>query len=194
MSKIKTKSISTDINELIVENGCIKNIHFECSSHYNERPQNIIIDLLVIHCASLPEGQYDNDNLESLFCGNLSCEKLKGLDLPADLRVSTHIYIKRNGEVIQFVPFDKRAWHAGVSIHNGRVDCNDFSIGIELQGSVKSAFTSEQYKSLRLVTRAVMEAYPAITKENIVGHSDIAPDRKFDPGEYFAWEEYLGSL
>lgn len=164
------------------------------SLNYNERPANTEIDLLIIHCASLPHGEYDNDNLQKLFSGRLSPEKLVECGQPADLRVSVHLYITRSGKIYQFVPFHKRAWHAGLSEFDGKVDCNHFSIGIELQGTVETEFTQEQYSTLINITNTLMRLYPGITKSRIVGHSDVAPERKSDPGKKFKWESYLGSL
>jgi AmpD protein len=110
----------------------------------------------------------------------------------ANLKVSTHLFINRSGEIIQFVPFTQRAWHAGVSSFEGQERCNDFSIGIELEGSDTAPFTDAQYAALAQATRAIMAAYPAITRERIVGHSDIAPSRKTDPGPCFDWNRYFG--
>jgi AmpD protein len=108
--------------------------------------------------------------------------------------VSSHLYVKRDGEIIQFVPFNKRAWHAGKSIFRGVPDCNDYSIGIELEGSEDDFFSKEQYSSLIIATKAIIETYPSINKENIIGHSDISPGRKTDPGRFFEWNTYLESL
>lgn len=164
------------------------------SINFNNRPEDVDIDLLVIHCASLPEGHYDNNNLEQLFSGSIKKNKLLELGLDQELKVSTHLYIKRCGEIIQFVPFHQRAWHAGVSNFDGRTACNDFSIGIELQGTVTSEFTKEQYCVLIKATQSIIDCYRNINKNRIVGHSDIAPVRKADPGDRFDWRYYLNSL
>ena len=111
-----------------------------------------------------------------------------------DIKVSCHILIKRNGEVIQFVPFDKRAWHAGVSSFNGQDDCNNFSIGIELEGGDDDIFEDIQYDQLSLVTSSLIKEYALINKHNIKGHSDIAPGRKTDPGKMFDWNRYLNNV
>ena len=111
-----------------------------------------------------------------------------------DLKVSSHLYIKRDGEIIQFVPFDKRAWHAGESSFNGEFDCNDFSIGIELEGSDCDNFTDHQYQVLIDVTKQLMNEYPDVKKNSIKGHSDIAPGRKTDPGDRFEWTRYLSKI
>ncbi|MBP9723069.1 MAG: 1,6-anhydro-N-acetylmuramyl-L-alanine amidase AmpD [Gammaproteobacteria bacterium] len=179
-----------------ITNGIIESeqVRYIPSVNFNNRPRGIIIDLLVIHCASLPEGEFDNNNLEQLFSGKVGKNKLIELGLAEDLEVSTHLYIKRNGEILQFVPFDKRAWHAGVSSFNGRAACNDFSIGIELQGTVYTEFTDRQYLSLVKITKLIQEHYPEINKNNIKSHSDIAPGRKQDPGPGFNWDFYLSHL
>ena len=163
------------------------------SPNYNARPDNIDIELLVIHCISLPEGQYDNHYVESLFLNDLDCNLDPSFKDLKNLKVSSHFYITRQGEIIQFVATEDRAWHAGVSTYKGKSNCNDFSIGIELQGTDKTVFTSAQYTSLIELTKAIITRYPAI-KDNIVGHSDIAPTRKTDPGIGFNWacfREYI---
>lgn len=175
-------------------NGLLTNCAFIESTNFDFRPIDNEISLLVIHSASLPDGDFDNDNLDKLFSGAITNDELEQLDLPRDFKVSIHIYINRKGEVTQFVPFQKRAWHAGVSSHDGVEDCNNYSIGIELQGDAKTNFTNEQYTVLSDITRAILEAYPTITKERIVGHSDIAPGRKTDPGSKFDWQRYLKNL
>lgn len=163
------------------------------SPNYNARPDDIDIDLLVIHCISLPEGQYDNHYVESLFLNDLNCSLDPSFKDLKDLKVSSHFYITRQGDIIQFVATEDRAWHAGVSAYKGRSNCNDFSIGIELQGTDKTIFTKAQYTSLIELTKAIIKKYPAV-KDNIIGHSDIAPTRKTDPGSGFDWvcfREYI---
>lgn len=160
------------------------------SPNYNHRPDSMNIDLLVIHCISLPEGQYDNHYVESLFLNELDCRLDPSFKDLENIKVSSHFYITRQGESIQFVATEDRAWHAGVSCYKARENCNNFSIGIELQGTDKTPFTDAQYKSLPELTQAIIQSYPAI-KGNIVGHSDIAPIRKTDPGIGFDWECFL---
>jgi AmpD protein len=157
----------------------LENTEYIPSPNCNERPLKIIIDMIVIHGISLPEGQFGNDNVIKLFLNQLKSKK--------DLRVSSHLYIRRDGEVIQFVPFDLRAWHAGVSNFQGRENCNDFSIGIELEGSDDVIYTDIQYKKLKEIIKILKKLYPEITDSRIVGHSDIAPGRKTDPGPLFDW-------
>lgn len=156
------------------------------------------IDLLVIHNISLPpaknEADFNNEHVEAFFTGKLDKHVHPYFEQIAQLRVSAHLYIKRTGEIVQFVPLNKRAWHAGVSEFEGRDKCNDFSIGIEMQGTDDLPFTDEQYKSLTEVTRAIMTIFPKIDKTKIVGHQEIAPTRKTDPGPCFDWNRYKTTL
>jgi len=164
------------------------------SPYFNERPIGSQVSLLVIHCISLPEGIYGGNQIEALFMGCLDCTQHKSFEQLKGLEVSAHCVIKRDGTIDQYVPFDKRAWHAGVSRFEGVEACNDYSIGIELEGTDKSAYSRAQYASLTTLTRYLLEHYPAITKQRIVAHSEIAPGRKTDPGEQFDWPGYLNSL
>lgn len=160
------------------------------SPNHNERPLNTIVDLLVIHSISLPPGEFGGDFIERLFTNQLDSTAHPYFEEIAHLKVSSHVLIRRDGEVIQFVPFDKRAWHAGQSIFQGRENCNDFSIGIELEGADTVPYQPVQYQKLVQLTNTIMQAYPAITKDRIVGHSDIAPGRKTDPGAAFDWKYF----
>ncbi|MET1255371.1 1,6-anhydro-N-acetylmuramyl-L-alanine amidase AmpD [Aliikangiella maris] len=164
------------------------------SPHFNERPDPDDISLLVIHNISLPPEQFGNDFVEDFFCGKLNCSLDPYFESIRDLRVSSHLFIKRCGALIQFVAFDKRAWHAGVSEYNGHENCNDFSIGIELEGTDHLAYTSAQYTTLQLVTQQLIAEYPQLTPQRIVGHCDIAPGRKTDPGISFDWHYYLDGI
>ncbi len=163
------------------------------SDNYNERP-NASINMLVVHNISLPPGKFGSHYIEDFFCNKLDCtldpyfEQIKGL------QVSAHLLIRRDGSILQFVPFNKRAWHAGQSSFKGITDCNDFSIGIELEGCDDVPYESPQYETLAQVSHVLMQAYSAITLERIVGHSDIAPVRKTDPGESFNWKKYKKQL
>ena len=177
-----------------IENHIFKESQIYNSPNFNERPDESDIRLIIIHCISLPPDQYGGDFVKDFFLNNLDTKKHEYFNEIKDLRVSPHIFIKRNGEVLQFVPFNKRAWHAGKSIFRGVPDCNDYSIGIELEGSEDDFFSKEQYSSLIIATKAIIETYPLINKENIIGHSDISPGRKTDPGRVFEWNTYLESL
>lgn len=178
---------------LLIENHRLKLARqVDCPNH-NERPDDEI-SLLVIHNISLPAGVFGGSYIEDLFCNRLDPDAHPSFADIAPLEVSAHLLIRRDAEVIQFVPFDRRAWHAGVSSFEGRDQCNDFSIGIELEGSDEQAFTAQQYEVLIEITQALMQNYPDITPARITGHSDIAPERKTDPGPYFDWQTYLGQL
>ncbi|WP_462157364.1 1,6-anhydro-N-acetylmuramyl-L-alanine amidase AmpD [Pseudoalteromonas sp. GB56] len=159
-------------------------------THFDERPQQEV-SLLVIHCISLPEGHFGTPYIDDLFCGRLNCDAHPSFASLDGVRVSAHCLIDRQGKVRQYVPFDKRAWHAGVSNFMGRERCNDFSIGIELEGTDKSDYTDKQYRALAHLTQALIKKYPQINQQRIVGHSDIAPGRKTDPGEGFDWGRFF---
>ncbi|GAB4222010.1 MAG: 1,6-anhydro-N-acetylmuramyl-L-alanine amidase AmpD [Francisella sp.] len=163
-----------------------KAIHIK-SPNFNKRPKNDDITLVVIHCISLPEGQYNNDNVEKFFTNCLDYEQHESFKSLYDVKVSAHFYIKRDGTIIQFVSVNDRAWHAGESQFNGRQGCNNFSVGIELQGTDNSKYSEYQYSSLNVLLNDLQHNYPKL--RNIVGHSDIAPNRKKDPGKYFDWEK-----
>ena len=160
------------------------------SPNHNQRPPNSGVDLLVIHGISLPPGEFGGPYIAELFTNRLDPTQHPYFAQIQHLKVSSHLLIRRDGALIQFVPFHLRAWHAGQSVHEGREGCNDFSIGIELEGTDHNAYEPVQYTQLAAVTRAILQAYPAITRERIVGHSDIAPGRKTDPGPYFDWDYY----
>jgi len=152
------------------------------------------ISLLVIHNISLPPGQFGNNFVDQFFTNKLDPNKDPYFEEIYEMKVSSHLFIDREGLLTQFVPFDRAAWHAGVSEFKGRDNCNEFSIGIELEGTDDLEYPPNQYKTLIEVTKALMEAYPNISVDNIVGHKDIAPIRKTDPGEAFDWDLYKSSL
>ncbi len=154
------------------------------------RPQDCSVDLLVIHNISLPPGEFGGPWIDDLFMNRLDPSAHPYFATIASHRVSSHLLIRRDGELIQYVPLNMRAWHAGESCFNNQERCNDFSIGIELEGSDNSEFTDAQYSTLADVTREIQRLYPAITTERITGHSDIAPGRKTDPGPKFDWGRY----
>jgi AmpD protein len=163
------------------------------SPNFSER-QGGEVSLLVIHNISLPPGEFGSDNIEKLFTNQLSPEAHPYFEGISSLKVSSHLLINREGLITQFVPFNMAAWHAGVSSFQGLNDCNQFSIGIELEGTDDIDYTKEQYQSLIEVSKDIMLSFPKINKENIMGHSDIAPERKTDPGPSFDWHLYLSSL
>ena len=162
--------------------------------HFDERPQGCEPELLVIHNISLPPETFDTPYIDDFFGGRLDCSAHPYFAQLVGVRVSAHCVIFRDGRIWQYVPFAKRAWHAGLSEFAGRQKCNDFSIGIELEGCDTLPFTDAQYKSLIALTQWLQQQYPAITKQQIVGHQHIAPLRKTDPGPCFDWDRYLGAL
>jgi len=164
------------------------------SPHCDARPSGTRIDLLVIHGISLPPGEFGGEWVERLFLGTLPPDAHPYFASIQNPRVSAHLLIRRDGELLQFVPFLKRAWHAGTSVYQGREVCNDFSIGIELEGCDDVPYAAAQYAKLATVTRAIMAAYPDITPARVVGHSDIAPGRKTDPGSAFDWLQFRAQL
>ncbi len=149
---------------------------------------------MVIHNISLPAGCFGLPYIEQLFLGTLDTEAEPSFAELKGLEVSAHFLIRRDGELRQYVSVDQRAWHAGVSNFAGRSGCNDFAVGIELEGTDDSGFTEAQYHKLITLSQSLRLAYPDITKERIVGHSDIAPGRKTDPGPGFDWQRYLQAL
>jgi AmpD protein len=162
------------------------------SPHQDARPADMAISLVVIHGISLPPGQYGSDAIEQLFLGALDASAHPYFAEIAALRVSAHLLIRRDGSMIQFVPFTRRAWHAGVSHFNGRERCNDFSIGIELEGTDTDRYTDVQYDQLIDVLAALKQRYASLT--DVRGHADIAPGRKTDPGAAFNWGHLAGRL
>ncbi|MEX2468865.1 MAG: 1,6-anhydro-N-acetylmuramyl-L-alanine amidase AmpD [Pseudohongiellaceae bacterium] len=167
---------------------------YVASPNCDARPPDGGIDLLVIHNISLPPGEFGTGCVQRLFRNDLDCDAHPYFDRLRELRVSAHLLIERSGALYQFVDFDRRAWHAGQSEYCGRSQCNDFSLGIELEGTDEQAFTATQYRTLTDVTCALMDTYPALNMERIVGHSDIAPGRKTDPGPCFDWRRYRADL
>jgi len=162
------------------------------SSNCNERPGREI-SLIVIHGISLPAGHFGSGYVESLFCNRLTGREHRDFSGLEKMRVSSHLFIRRSGEVIQFVPFQLRAWHAGRSEYQGRSECNDFSVGIELEGTENGAYANRQYNVLKAICRLMMKTW-SIGPEAIVGHSDIAPGRKYDPGTGFDWKRLRAGL
>ncbi|HOY22764.1 MAG TPA: 1,6-anhydro-N-acetylmuramyl-L-alanine amidase AmpD [Cellvibrio sp.] len=164
------------------------------SPNANLRPQGQSVSLLVIHNISLPPGQFGTGCVKSFFTNQLDTSLDPYFQTIAELQVSAHLFIERDGAITQFVPFEARAWHAGASSFEGIANCNDYSIGIELEGCDNIAYTDAQYNALAKVTRQILVAYPLITSERIVGHNQIAPARKTDPGEAFDWDRFYKLL
>jgi AmpD protein len=164
------------------------------SDNRDERPGDAEIDLLVIHSISLPPGEFGGGWIDDLFMNRLDPDAHPYFREIHQLKVSSHLLIRRDGQLIQYVPLNQRAWHAGASNYCGREQCNDFSIGIELEGADDQPFTDAQYHSLIQATDAIMKLYPAIDQDRITSHAAIAPGRKTDPGPLFEWSKYLNSL
>ena len=160
------------------------------SPNFNERPEDAEISLLVIHAMSLPPGVYETSNVDALFCNRLDPAGHPYFESIQHLQVSSHLLIDRQGGLRQYVDFAKRAWHAGASVYEGRQDCNDFSIGIELLGDEFSPYTDAQYDVLARLTCSLMAQYPAITPTRVVGHQHVAVGRKTDPGQSFDWPRF----
>ncbi len=157
------------------------------SPNSDARPVGMPVDLLIVHSISLPPGEYGGAWIDQLFTNTLPWDAHPYFKQIEGMKVSSHLLIRRDGEVVQYVPFHARAWHAGVSNYCGRERCNDFSIGIELEGSDDAPYEAEQYRELARVVLALCAAYPALSLQRLVGHSDVAPGRKIDPGESFDW-------
>lgn len=158
------------------------------SPYFDARPGDSTISLLVLHGISLPKGVFGNGFVADLFTNKLDYSLHPTFDLLRGSKLSPHLFIDRQGNISQFVSFKDRAWHAGESNFQGKTNCNDFSIGIELEGTDEIPYTNEQYSRLALVIPPIMDCYPDITMRRIVGHSEIAPERKTDPGTVFDWQ------
>ncbi len=164
------------------------------SPHQNERPQGTGVELIVLHAISLPAGQFESHYIDDLFMGRLDCSIHPDFESLSHLQVSAHFVVDRRGEITQFVGSDRRAWHAGVSEWQGRSGCNDFAVGIEMIGDEKRPFTQAQYRETARLCRVLMKRYPLISVDRIVGHQDIAPGRKWDPGKQWHWDKFKRSL
>lgn len=190
------------------DTGWLHHIRACPSPNFNQRPDTAEISLLVIHNISLPPGQFGARYIEDFFCNKLDCRAHEYFETIANLEVSAHFLIARCGEITQFVDIFDRAWHAGQSCYEGRENCNDFSIGIELEGCDDQRYSNEQYQALLELSLQLIQLCPKIactsdTEEeeiskvrgfHICGHSDIAPGRKTDPGPYFDWQHYESEL
>jgi AmpD protein len=166
------------------QNGWYRFARAVASPNFGPRPQGIEVDLVVIHAISLPPGLYTSDHVQAFFTNTLDHSLHPYFETLKDVKVSAHFFIRRGGELIQFVSCNDRAWHAGQSHHLGRDNCNDFSIGIELEGIDGENFTLEQYESLIALLPLIQLQYPI---QHVTGHEHIAPDRKKDPGKGFSW-------
>ena len=164
------------------------------SPNCDARPRAGDISLVVLHGISLPPGEFGGGLIDRFFTNCLDCTRDPALADLAGVRVSAHALIDRSGTITQYVPFDRRAWHAGASAHRGRARCNDFSIGIELEGVDDRPYADEQYAAAVALVCALLAAYPRLTFAGIVGHADVAPGRKTDPGPAFDWPRLMRAL
>jgi N-acetyl-anhydromuramoyl-L-alanine amidase len=174
--------------------GWLQGVRQVVSPNCDCRPPGVTIDLVVIHAISLPAGEFGGPHVEALFTNRLAPDAHPSFTELTDLRVSAHALIARNGALTQYVPFLARAWHAGRSKFRGRSGCNDFSIGIELEGADDRVYTAAQYGVLTGLRRTLMRRWPRITPARIVGHCDVAPGRKTDPGSGFDWSRLRSAL
>lgn len=197
MSLSKQKKAKNGNNlrpHLSVVEGWLLAVEQQKSNFFTARDLNEQVNLLVIHNISLPAGKFGSNNITDLFLGKLNADAHPSFADIAQLQVSAHCLIRRDGSIIQYVSFNNKAWHAGVSCFNGKEKCNDFSIGIELEGTDVIPYEKVQYQQLAKVTQILQKSYPLITNENIVGHCDIAPGRKTDPGQAFDWQYFHQTL
>ncbi len=171
--------------------GLLDTVQFIASPNCDERPEGTRISLLVIHNISLPPDEFGGNGVIELFTNQIDPDAHPYYQTVHGLKVSSHFFIRRDGSIIQFVSCKLRAWHAGVSYWQGKEKCNDFSIGIELEGSDTTPFTDQQYAALIALTKCLYDHFPV---QDIVGHSDIAPGRKTDPGPHFDWQRYANCL
>jgi N-acetyl-anhydromuramoyl-L-alanine amidase len=175
--------------------GLVADVRQVLSPHFDARPTGVLPELIVVHGISLPPGEFGGPWIDRLFTGGLLAEGPWADHHPffkelARLRASAHAVVRRDGEIVQYVPFHQRAWHAGQSHYRGRAACNDFSIGIELEGTDNTPYTDAQYEQLAALVEALLVTYPSLSADHIAGHHDIAPGRKTDPGPAFDWERW----
>jgi AmpD protein len=174
--------------------GLVMGVRQVLSPHFDARPAGVLPELIVVHGISLPPGEFGGPWIDRLFTGGLPPDAHPYFRDIARARVSAHVLIRRDGTIVQYVPFGQRAWHAGQSHYRGRPACNDFSIGIELEGTDATAYTDPQYDQLAALVEALLATYPSLSIDHITGHSDIAPGRKTDPGPSFEWERWRSIL
>lgn len=177
-----------------ISNHLLLGCQHRLSPNHDKRPIPEDISLIVLHCISLPPNEFGTPYIDRLFLNTLDPDDHPYFRDIYRLKVSAHLLIRRNGAIVQYVPFDKRAWHAGVSCHRGRNRCNDFSIGIELEGSETIPYTDEQYQQLAATLNCLFAHYPRLSERTLAGHSDIAPERKTDPGPWFDWHRLFELL
>jgi AmpD protein len=174
--------------------GLLTGVRQVLSPHSDARPAGTVAELLVVHGISLPPGEFGGPWIDRLFTGTLPPEAHPYFRELAAARLSAHALVRRDGAIVQYVPFGERAWHAGASQYRGRSSCNDFSVGVELEGTDDTPYTEAQYQQLAALAAALLAAYASLSAEHIVGHSDIAPGRKTDPGAAFDWPRFRALL
>ncbi len=184
----------TDALRVDVTSGLLLSARQVESPNCDDRPAGQAPELVVVHGISLPPGEFGGPWIEALFTNALPPDAHPYFETITGLRVSSHLLVRRDGEVVQFVPFHRRAWHAGASAWRGRERCNDYSIGIELEGTDASLYAPAQYRALAKAVAALCHAYPAVSPDRVVGHSDVAPGRKSDPGIAFDWPMFRALL
>jgi len=177
-----------------LESGLMRGARQLASPNCDPRPPGLEADLIVVHGISLPPGDFGGPWIDRLFTNSLPADRHPYFAEIGSQRVSSHLLVRRDGELVQYVKFTDRAWHAGKSSYNGREACNDFSIGVELEGTDESPYAAAQYRTLADVVAALCAAYPALSPDRLVGHSDIAPGRKTDPGPAFDWARARGLI
>jgi AmpD protein len=187
MQTMQVRASANAAPEIDVPSGWLERARLLASPNCDERPVGMLPELIVVHGISLPPGEFGGPWIDALFTNALPPDAHPYFAQVASLRVSAHALVRRDGEVVQYVPFHRRAWHAGQSNWMGRDRCNDFSIGIELEGTDARAYESAQYASLAGLVAALCRAYRTLSPDRIVGHSDVAPGRKSDPGIAFDW-------
>lgn len=193
MTSAKQSIQNADSHQLRTS-GRLPGVRWCPSPNFGPRPEGADISLLIVHNISLPPGQFGGGHIERFFCNQLDASAHPYFETIADLEVSAHALIHRDGSVVQFVSLLERAWHAGRSSFCGQDECNDFSIGIELEGTDEVPYTEAQYQSLARLSRLIMATWPAIDRDRITGHSDVAPGRKTDPGPAFDWHHFQRCL
>jgi AmpD protein len=187
-------SLSAQSLRIDAKTGLALRVRQVLTPHYDARPAGAVPDLIIVHGISLPPAQFGGPWIDRLFTGSLPPEVHPFFAAMAVGRVSAHALVRRDGEIVQYVPFGERAWHAGRSEYLGRAACNDFSVGIELEGTDETPYEAVQYESLAALIRALLAAYPTLSRERVVGHSDVAPGRKTDPGASFDWEKLRAAI
>lgn len=176
------------------KSGLLRGVRQVPSPNFDARPDGILPELIVVHGISLPPNQFGGPWIDRLFTNTLPPDEHPYFATISQLKVSSHALIRRDGEVVQYVPFHQRAWHAGASSYQGRERCNDFSIGIELEGADETPYEPAQYRMLSAVILELCAAYSSLSLSHIAGHSDIAPERKTDPGPAFDWQRLYALL